>query len=145
MHHLSKKWTLKSLTIGPQLYETDTQFWREAFNGLPMLPCVSNVTIVYNYPSVRAINTDCWEYFDRILIRQDLFPALKVVQIQPSVGSQRFSFRRWWMLFSSLRGVRSRGLLARELLVPVERGHRTDSYGCRPVVIPEGMANVDED
>ena len=117
MDHLSKKWTLKSLTIGPQLYKTDTQFWREAFNDLPMFPRVGNVTIVYNYPTVRSITTDCWEYFDRILIRKDLFPALKSVQIYPSIGSQEFSRRRWWTIYGSLQGLRSRGLLARELLV----------------------------
>lgn len=132
MHHLSKKWTLKSLTIGPQLDETDTQFWRKAFNGLPMFPHVGNVTIVYNYPSVKAITTDCWEYFDRILIRQDLFPALKSVQIQPSIKSHQFSYRRWWTIYGSLQGIRLRGLLARELLL-FERGHITDSsYGHRP-------------
>ena len=137
MHHLSKKWTLKSLTIGPQLYETDTQFWRNAFHGLPMFRSVDNVTIIYNYATVKAITADCWQYFDRILIRQDLFPALKVVHIQPSVGWQQFSQRRWWSIYSSLQGIRSRGLLARELLVS-ERGHRTDSsYGRRLQMIPK--------
>jgi len=125
MGHLSKKWTLKSLTIGPQLYETNTQFWRDAFNGLPLFPCVSNVTIVYNYPTARAFTTDCWEYFDRILIRRDLFPAVKSVQIQPSIGSQQFSRRRWWSLYGPLQGIRSRGLLTRKPL-GFERDRRTD-------------------
>jgi len=115
MNHLSKKWTLKSLTIGPHLYETNTQFWEEALKGLPPLPRVGNVTIVYNYPTARAFNTDCWVYFDRILTDQGLFPALESVQAQPSTGSQQFSPRKMWAIYGSLQRVRSKGLMSRKL------------------------------
>jgi len=107
MDHLSRKWTLKSLTIGPQLRETNTRFWEEAFNGLPPLPCVDNVTIVYNYPSAEAFNTDCWDYFDRVLTRRDLFPALGSVQIQSSIRSG-YTHRRWWHMHASLYQLRGR-------------------------------------
>jgi len=112
MDHLSK-WTLKSLTVGPQLHETNTQFWEEAFKGLPPLLAVTNITIVYNYPSAKAVNSDCWEYFDRLLIRRGLFPALESVYVHPSIGSQQFSTRRWWAIYGSLRTLRSRGLMNR--------------------------------
>ena len=121
--HLSKKWTLKSLTIGPQLCETNTQFWEEALNNLPPLPCVANVTIVYNFPTAKAVNTDCWQYFDRILTRRTLFPALEWVKVQPSIGSQLFSPKRWLAVYDSLRGVTSRRLLTCKLLA-LERYHR---------------------
>lgn len=111
MGHLSKKWTLKSLTIGPQLHETDIGFWEEAFNHLPSLPRVGDVTIVYNYPTVKAFTTDCWTFFDRILTRRDLFPALELVRVYPSIGSQQFSTRRWWLIYGSLRAIRMRGLM----------------------------------
>ena len=75
---------MKSLIIGPQSNETNADFWEEAFNGLPPLPGVVSVTIIYNYPTAKAFNTYCWEYFDRILTRRDLFPALKRVYVQSS-------------------------------------------------------------
>ena len=67
---------MKSLTIGPQLRKTNTRFWEEAFNGLPPLPEVDSVTIVYDCPLAEAFNTGCWDYFERVLARRDLFPAL---------------------------------------------------------------------
>lgn len=126
MDHLSKKWTLKSLTIGPQPRKTNTQFWEEALNGLPPLPHVGNFTMVHNY----AVNTEFWRYFDRMLIRRDLFPALNYVRAQPGVGRPGFSFDRWWDISSCFYGLRStRGLPIRKLLT-FERDHKTDSpYG----------------
>ena len=112
MDHLSKKWTLNSLTIGPQLHKTNTQFWEEALNGLPPLPRVEKVTIVHNYTA----KTDCWRCFDRILSRRDLFPALKSVRIRPSIGRVHFSLERWRDVNSFFSGIRSRGLMICELL-----------------------------
>ena len=116
MDHLSKKWTLKSLTVGPQIIETNTQFWEESFRGLPPLPGLDNLTIIYNYPTAKSFNTHCWEYFDRLLPRRDLFPVLESVHIQPSIGAHRTNHRRWWAIYGSLRVVRSRGLLRSKLL-----------------------------
>ena len=110
MGHLPKKWALKSLTIGPQSNETNIGFWEEAFKDLPPLPGVDNVTIIYNYPRVEAFNTDCWEYFDGILTRRDLFPALKKVHVQASRGSRHLNSRWWRALYGSLRISRQRGL-----------------------------------
>ena len=110
MGYFSGRWTLKSLTIGPQLHETNTQFWEEAFNDLPPLPRVEDVTIIYNYPTIDAFNTDCWKYFDRLLTRRDLFPALRSVLIQSTPGSPRRHHVRWWEIDNSLRTVRERGL-----------------------------------
>ena len=104
------KWTLTSLTIGPQVQETNTEFWEESFKDLPPLPRVDSVTIIYHYPRLRAFNTYCWEYFDRLLIRRDLFPALKSVHIRASCGSYELIPRRWWAVHSALRGIRARGL-----------------------------------
>jgi hypothetical protein len=112
MGHLSKQWTLKSLTIGPQIHETDAQFWEESFKGLPPLPGVDNVTIIYNYPTVEAFNTDCWEYFDRLLARPDLFPSLKLVYIQPSIRSKKIGYSKWRTIYyGALRTIQSRGLM----------------------------------
>jgi len=112
MDHLSKRWTLKSLTIGPQPYKTNTQFWEEAFDGLPSFPHVANVTIMHNY----AANTECWGYFDRILSRRDLFPALESVRVQPGFGRPLFNYQTWWEMFCIFRGARSRGLSISKLL-----------------------------
>jgi len=108
MNHLSK-WTLKSLTIGPHLHETSARFWEEALCGLPPLPTVNNVTIVYNYPMAGVNDADCWQYFDRMLTRQDLFPALGSVRVQESIGSSDYGHPR--TLCHSLRKIRERGLL----------------------------------
>jgi len=118
MDHLSKEWALKSLTIGPQSNETNAEFWEEAFRGLPPLPSVDNVAIICNYPSARAFNTDCWKYFDRLLTRRDLFPALKSVDVQSSFGSQQLSHRRWLDISASLRTIKREGLWPRRQ--PVE-------------------------
>ena len=127
MGHLSKKWSVKSLTIGPQLHKTNSQFWEEAFNGLPPLPSVDNVTIVYNYPTVEAFNTDCWEYFDRVLANRDLFPALVSVRPDPSIRSLNpVTHRRWWEIRAALRRVRRRGLMPGKTPA-LERNHRIDS------------------
>ena len=83
MNHLPKQWTLKSLTIGPHLHEMPTQFWEDAFMDLPPLPSVDNVTIIY--PAARASDSDCRKYFDRLLTRKDLFPALKQVNTRSSI------------------------------------------------------------
>ena len=108
-NHLSK-WALTSLTIGPQLHGANTQFWAEAFKDLPPLPCVDNVTIIYHYLKPKAFNTDCWEYFDRVLTRTDLFPALRSVHIRSTCGSCQLIRRRWWSIYNALRTVRRKGL-----------------------------------
>jgi len=119
MDHLSKEWALKSLTIGPQSNETNAEFWEEAFRGLPPLPSVDNVTIIYNYSTARAFNTDCWEYFDRMLTHRELFPTLKSVYIQSGTRSQRLSPRRLSALFDSLHAIRSRNLWPRRRFSPL--------------------------
>jgi len=126
MGHLSKKWSVKSLTIGPHLHKTNTQFWEQAFNGLPPLPSVDNVTIVYNYPTIEAFNTDCWVYFDRVLTNRDLFPALVSVRVDPSIRSLKSTYSRWWEIRGALHRVRGRGLMPGESLA-FERNHRADS------------------
>ena len=101
MNHLPKKSALKSLIIGLQSNETNFGFWEETFKDLPLLSGMDNVTIIYNYPRVKVFDTDCWEYFDGILIRRDLFPALKKVHVWDSSGSQQLSSRRWWATHGS--------------------------------------------
>ena len=128
MGHLSKEWTLKSLTIGPQIHETNAQFWKDAFMGLPPLPSVDDVTIIYNYPTLKAFNTDCWVYFDHLLTRRDLFRALKRVYIQPSIKSRQLSSPKRLAVYGALRAVALRMLMHVycKLLV-FERYHGTDS------------------
>ena len=147
MGHLSKQWSLKSLTVGPQIHETNAQFWEEAFEGLPPLPGVRNVTIICYYPTVKAFNTDCWKYFDHLLIRRDLFPALTSVYVSSSSASQQLSPQKWSDIYASLHGIRTRGLGPRRRssfrshlrwairahvsgqgeLLGLKRCHRTDS------------------
>ena len=81
MDHLRNKWALKSLTIGPQFDKTDIVFWEEAFEDLPPLLDVDNVTIIHHYFGAAAFNIDFWKYFDHVLTRRDLFPALKTVYV----------------------------------------------------------------
>jgi hypothetical protein len=116
MGHLSKQWTLKSLTIGPQIHETDAQFWEDAFMGLPPLLDVDNVTIIYNYPTFKAFNTHCWEYFNRLLARRDLFRTLKQVYVQPSIRSRQLSAQKRWAIYCALREIFSRRLILCKLL-----------------------------
>ena len=144
MDHLSNRWILKSLTIGPQIHETSTQFWKEVFLGLPPLPGVINVTIICTYPTLRAFNVDCWKYFNRLIIREDLFPALESVDIQSSFASQQLGPQRWLDIYASLPAVGMRGLGPRKRisrahiaararvvgtreLLAFKQGHRTDS------------------
>jgi len=71
MRHLSKNWTLKSLTIGLQLRGTSTRFWEEGLKGLPPLPCVGNVTIVYHFPTDKGADVNMY-YFGGISITYSL-------------------------------------------------------------------------
>lgn len=112
MDNLSK-WNLKSLTIGPQVHETSAEFWEEAFGGLPPLHNVGNVTIIYTYPTAKAFTVDCWKYFDRLLTRQDLFPALDWVDIQSNLRSQQLGPKRWLDITTSLPAIRTKGLWPR--------------------------------
>ncbi|KAF9779835.1 hypothetical protein BJ322DRAFT_1086751 [Thelephora terrestris] len=109
VNHLSK-WSLKTLTIGPQFRETNTVFWVEAFKGLPPLPLVNNVTVVYHYPKYGDFNIDFWEYLERILSRRDLFPALKSMHVRCSFGSHRLERMLRWQLDRSLRSIKTRGI-----------------------------------
>jgi hypothetical protein len=106
-HFSSLKWALKSLTIGPQLCDTGTEFWVEAFKNLPRLTHVDDVTIVYRYFSLA--NTECWVYFNSVLSRRDLFPALKSVHVRSSYGSPMHG-PEWASLSASLEGIRRRGV-----------------------------------
>jgi len=90
MDHLRKKWALKSLTIGPQSNKTNPVFWGEALKDLPPLPEVDNVTVIHHYNTDMSSMTDRWKYFDRILSRRDLFPALKKVYVESDCEPQ------WW-------------------------------------------------
>ena len=86
------------------------EFWAEAFKDLPPLPYVDNVTIVYYYPEPKAFNTDCWEYFDRILTRSDLFPALQLMDIQTKCGPYQLCYQKWFSICASLLRVGMKGL-----------------------------------
>ena len=114
---------MKSLTIGPQILRTNTRFWGEAFNGLAPLPSVDNTTIIEKYP-MEFGGTDSWEYFDRVLARRDLFPALGSVLVQANIGWPEGDYLR--DIHNSLRGVRERGLLISKSLM-FERNHGADS------------------
>ena len=47
---------MKSLTIGPQIRETNAQCWEDVLKSLPgPLPCVGNVTVVCNHPQLRRL------------------------------------------------------------------------------------------
>jgi len=109
MDHLRKKWALKSLTIGPQFDKTDTVFWEEAFRGLPPLPDVDNVTVIHHYPTGVTTLPDFWKYFDRVLTRRDLFPALKEVHVKSDRRSRRLV--RWlWNIRNAMPTIVGRGL-----------------------------------
>ena len=133
MNHLSK-WTLKSLTIGPQVCETNTEFWVEAFKDLPPLRRVGNVTLAYHYPKSANFNTDFWEYMDSILSRRDLFPALKSVHVQSSCAQSRRDHWLWWGILRSFSTVRTRGIVPRKLFAPEWDGKLTTLHKNRVVL-----------
>lgn len=120
----SRKWTLKSLTIGPQRHQ-DIEFWLQAFKDLPPLPCVDNVTIIYHYRGINAFNTASWRHFDRMLARRDLFPALKSVHIRSSYGPHHVYAGDWWSIYCSFQEIRGRGLGLCKLLA-FEKDQGTD-------------------
>ena len=122
MDHLRNKWALKSLTIGPQSNKTNTVFLEEALKGLPPLPGVDNVTVIhYRHPTEIYSTSNCWKYFDRILTRRDLFPALKKVYVKSDCGS------RWlWNIRDDMRAVTARGFGPRKFLA-FGRDHRPDT------------------
>ena len=108
-HFSSSKWALKSLTIGPQFCEMRTGFWVEAFKNLPRLTRVDDVTIVYRCSLYATVDTERWVYFNSVLSRRDLFPALKSVHVRISCGL----FARgpeWATVSISLEGIRRRGV-----------------------------------
>ena len=114
MDHLRKKWTLKSLTIGPQFNKTDTVFWEEALRGLPPLPDVDNVTVIHYPEDVIAI-PDFWKHFDHVLTRRDLFPTLKGVYVQSRSRSRNFI--RWlWNIRNAMPTIVGKGLSPCKLL-----------------------------
>jgi len=121
MDHLRKKWALKSLTIGPQSNRTNTVFWEEALKGLPQLPGVDNVTVIHYHPTDMSSIADCWKYFDRVLTRRDLFPALKKVYIKSDRASGWLQYIRKDMPALAARGPGPRKLPA------FERDHITDT------------------
>ena len=105
MDHLRKKWALKSLIIGPQSNKTNPVFWNEALKDLPLLPQVDNVTVIHHYHTDMSSMTDRWRYFDRVLARRDLFPALKKVYAKSDCESQG-----WWSILNAMPAVVARGL-----------------------------------
>jgi len=121
MDHLRKKWALKSLTIGPQFNKTNPVFWDEALKGLPPLRRVDNVTVIQHYRRDMSSMTDRWKYFDRVLARRDLFPALKKVYVKSDCGSQW-----WWNIRNAMPAVVARGLGPRKFLA-FGRDRRTNT------------------
>lgn len=115
------KWTLTSLTIGPQSLGANTRFWVESFGDLPPLPRVDNVTIICH-----DVEVDCWVYFDSILTRTDLFPALTSVHVRPNCDYYEFTTQRWRFICNLLLGIRRRGLGPRQSFT-FEPYQRTDS------------------
>jgi len=119
MGHLQKKWALKSLTIGPQFNKTDPVFWNEALKGLPPLPQVDNVTLIYHYHTDMSSMTNRWKY---LFTCRDLFPALKRVYIKSDRGPYW-----WWDIRNAVPAVVAvRGLGPRKFLA-LGRDHRTDT------------------
>lgn len=109
MNHLSK-WTLKSLTIGPQLRKTNTLFWVKALKDLPPLSRVGKVTVEHHYPRSAEFSPDLWRYMDTILSRRDLFPALKSLRVRLSCASYKRDSFLWWRIDDSFRSIRTRGI-----------------------------------
>ena len=121
MDHLRKKWALKSLAIGPQSNKTNPVFWNEALKDLPLLPQVDNVTVIHHYHTDMSSMTDRWRYFDRVLARRDLFPALKKVYVKSDCESQG-----WWSIRNAMPAVVARGLGPRKFLA-FGRDRRADT------------------
>ena len=144
MDHFSK-WTLKSLTIGPQFRHTNTQFWEAAFDNLPSLPSVDNVTIIYNYDTADVFNTDCWVYFDHVLTRKDMFPALRSVHVQPSIIPPAATPLKWWAIYDALRTVRMEGLnVVTSKSLIFERGHGADPLTTRSCLVTDWLPMIDD-
>ena len=133
MKHLSK-WTLKSLTIGPQLHKTNTEFWVEALKGFPSLPRVDNVTMIYRYPEYEDYNTKFWEYMNSILSRKDLVPTLESVHVRFSSGPSHRLDMLWRNLQSSLRSIKRRGVIPCELFALRRDGRTNYPAQNRPVL-----------
>ena len=120
MDHLSKKWTLKSLTIGPQKHEINVQYWKEAFRNSPPLRSgrfhhhISKTTPRRMRLILIVGNTT-----------STICSPVKV-HIRPSCRSQRASFETCCAIHDSLLKIRTMGLgLCR--LSAFKQDHRTDT------------------
>jgi hypothetical protein len=104
---MAKKWTLESLTIGPQTHMTNYSFWHDAFQNFPPSPHMRELAIVYHYRNVRAFDPSCWVYFDSLFSRRDIFPRFMKVDVHATIRSSSFSYEQRQALYGALYSLRS--------------------------------------
>jgi len=101
------RWDLKSLTIGPMYHKADTAFWQAALKNFPKLPHLTKVQIIYHYRTYDAFNTSCWSCFSSLLSNRGAFPRLEVVDVCPTLRSQRLGYHKLSPLLDVLKPLES--------------------------------------
>ena len=105
---MSPLWHLESLTIGPMYHEADLTFWNAALKDFPKLPHLTRVKIIYYYRTPKAFNHSFWYCLGSILSNRDTFPRLEVVDVCPTVRSQRLGYQKIYTILHALRSIQSR-------------------------------------
>ena len=75
-------------------HKAEKAFWEAALKDFPKLPHLTNVKIIYHYRKSTAFNGSCWYCFGSILSDRDLFPRLEVVDVCPTLRSQRLGYHK---------------------------------------------------
>lgn len=92
-------------------HEAGDAFWEAALKDFPTLPHLTRVEIIYNYRTHKAFNTSCWSRFNTILSDRAILPRLEVVDVCPTIRSQRMGYYSLSPIRAALSTVRSSGRL----------------------------------
>ena len=104
---MAEKWTLESLTIGPQTHTTNYSFWHDAFQNFPASPHMRELAIVYHYRNARAFDRSCWVYFSGLFSRADIIRGSMQVDIYATIRSSSISYEQRQALYGALYSLRN--------------------------------------
>ena len=89
---MKETWSLKSLTIGPLSHKLNRTLWGDVLRDFPLVPRLKELTVVYYFPSDEALESTCWDPFDNLFGRGDVFPRYMRVDIRITVQSEPLSY-----------------------------------------------------
>ena len=90
-------------------HEADSLFWETALKDFPILPHLTEIKIIYHYPTYKGFNTSCWDQFSSILSNQAKFPRLERADICITIRSQAMGYRNLSAVVRALSTFKSSG------------------------------------